>query len=117
MLRFQRSAIFIHHQLNKVTHETVVLLAASVFAELGNHHEMQVSVSSMPRGRRFISVFGQETEQITSSIRKLSRWKANVFDDQVGTLRTRTADDAEETITDVPGKLNRFGVANEFQRL
>src|ERR1700723_955875 len=117
MLRFQRSAIFIHHQLNKVTHETVVLLAASVFAELGNHHEMQVSVSSMPRGRRFISVFGKKTEQVTSRIRKLCRWKANVFDDEVCALRTHFTDDAEETITNVPCQLNDFSFANEFQRL
>ena len=71
----------------------------------------------MPRGRRFISVFGKKTEQITSSIRKLCRWKANVFDDEVCALRTHLTDDAEETITNVPCKLNGFGFANEFQRL
>src|SRR5580692_8686501 len=97
--------------------ESVVLLTTGVFAQLCNHHEMQVSVSSMPRGRSFISVFGKESEQVTSGIRKLCRWKANVFDDQVRALRTHFTDDAEETITNVPCQLNGLGSANEFQRL
>jgi hypothetical protein len=95
----------------------VVLLTARLFAQLRNHDEMQVSVCGMPRGRTLISVFGKETEQIPSSIRKLCGWEANVFDDQVRTLRARPADDAEETITNMPCKLDRFRVANEFQRL
>src|SRR5271170_7196107 len=78
---------------------------------------MQISVCGVPRGRRFISVFGKKTEQVTSSICKLGRWKANVFDDEVCALRAHFADDAEETITNVPCKLNGFGFANEFQRL
>src|SRR5580698_6026520 len=117
MLRLQRAVVFIHHHLNQLTHETVVLLTARLFAQLRNHHEMQVSVCGMPRGRTLISVFGKETEQIPSSIRKLRGWKANVFDDQVRALRARPSDDAEETITNVPRKLNRFHVANEFQGL
>src|SRR5580704_807492 len=97
--------------------ESVVLLTTGVFAQLCNHHEMQVSVSSMPRGRSFISMLGEESEQVTSGICKLRRWKANVFDDEVCALRTHFTDDAEETITNMPCKLNGFGVANEFQRL
>src|ERR1700683_5714848 len=108
MLRLPRAVIFIHHQLNQVTHETVVLLTAGLFAQSCNHHEMQVSVSSMPRGGRLISVFGKKTEQITRGIRKLCRWKANVFDDEVCALRTHFTDGAEETITTVPCKLNCF---------
>src|SRR5580704_5967484 len=61
MLRLQRAVIFIHHQLNQVAHEAVVLPATRLFAQLRNHHEMQVSVRSMPRGRRFISMFGEES--------------------------------------------------------
>src|ERR1700684_1276889 len=117
MLCLQRAVILIHHHLNKITHETVVLLATRVFAPLRNHHEMQISGRSMPRGRRFISVFGKKTEQVTSRIRKLCRWKANVFDDEVCALRTHFTDDAEETITNVPCQLNEFSFANEFQRL
>src|SRR5271155_3186459 len=117
MLRLQRAVIFIPHQLNQVTHETVVLLATRLFAQLCNHHEMQVSVGSMPRGRRFISVFGKETKQVTSSTRKLCRRKANIFDDEVCALGTHFTDDTEETITNVPCKLNGFGFANEFKRL
>src|ERR1700733_4123601 len=117
MFSLQRTVIFIHYQLNQVTHETVVLLAARVFAQLGDHHEMQVSVSSMPRGRRFISVFGKESEQVTSSVRKLRGRKANVFDDEVCALRTHFTDNAEEAIANVPCKLNGLGFANEFQRL
>src|SRR5580698_1031184 len=113
MLRLQRAVILINYQRNQVAHETVVLLATRIFAELGNHHEMQVSVSSMPRSRRFISVFGEETEQVTSGIRKLCRRKTNVFDDEVCTLRTHFSDDAEKTITNVPGELNGFDFANE----
>src|SRR5580698_11390192 len=66
MLRLQRAVVFIHHQLNQVMNESVVLLTTGVFAQLCNHHEMQVSVSSMPRGRSFISVFGKESKQVTS---------------------------------------------------
>src|ERR1700689_4251835 len=117
MLRLQRAVILIHHHLNKVAHETVVLLATRVFAQLCDHHEMQISVCSMPRGRRFISVLGKKTEQVTSRIRQLCRWKTNVFDDEVCSLRTHFPDDAEETITNVPCQLNGFDCANEFQRL
>src|ERR1700722_2328091 len=117
MFRLQRAVIPIHHHFNKVLHEAVVALTARVFAQLGNHHEMQVSVGSMPRGRRFISVFSKKTEQITSCIRKLGRWKANVLDDEVCALRAHLTDDAEQTITNMPCKLDDFGFANEFQRL
>src|SRR3984893_18995031 len=71
MLRLQRAVILIHHHLNKVTHETVVLLTARLFAQSRKHHKMEVSVSSMPRGRSFVSVFGEKIEQIASGIRKL----------------------------------------------
>ena len=52
-----------------------VLRTTRFFAQLCNHHEMQISVRRMPRGRRFISVFDKKTEQVTSRIRKLCRWK------------------------------------------
>src|SRR5277367_6087203 len=82
VLRLQRAVILIHHHLDKVTHETVVLLPARVFAQSCNHHEMQVSVSCMPRRGSLISMFGKKSEQITRGIRKLCRWKANVFYDE-----------------------------------
>ena len=47
-------------------------------------------------------MFGKKTEQVTSRIRKLCRWKTDVFDDEVCALRTYFTDDAEETITNVP---------------
>src|SRR5580692_6498006 len=81
MLRLQRAVILIRDHLNEVAHETVVLLTARVFTQPRKHHEMQVSVSRMPRGRGFITMFGEKAEQITSRIRKLCGWKANVFDD------------------------------------
>src|SRR6202042_2267814 len=36
MLRLQRAVILIHHQLNKVTHKTVILLTARVFTQSCN---------------------------------------------------------------------------------
>src|SRR5580658_4894135 len=117
VLRLQRAVILLHYHLNKVTHETVVLLPARVFAQSCNHHEMQVSVSSMSRGGSLISVFGKKAEQIMRGIGKLLRWKANVFDDEVCALGTHLTDDAEETITNVPGKLNGLRFASEFQWL
>src|SRR5277367_4832216 len=116
VLRLQRAVILIHHHLDKVPHETVVLLPARVFAQSCNHHEMQVSVSSVPRGGRWISVFSKKTEQITRSIRKMCGRETDVFDDETCALRTHLTDDAEKTITDVPCKLNCFGVKNEFHR-
>jgi len=77
---------------------------------------MQVSVSGMPRGGSLISMLGKKTEQIARGIRKLRRWKAHVFNDEVRALRTHLTDDAEQAITNVPSKLNRFGVTSEFQR-
>src|ERR1700722_8477489 len=77
---------------------------------------MQVSISGVPRGGGLISVHGKQSEQIARSIRKLRRWKTNVFDDEICALRTHLTDDAEETITNVPSKLNCLGVTSELQR-
>src|ERR1700722_3969785 len=77
---------------------------------------MQVSISGVPRGGGLISVFGKQCEQIARSIRKLRRWKTNVFDDEICSLRTHLTDDAEEAVADVPSKLNRFGITSELQR-
>ncbi len=53
VLRLQRAVkLYPPPSRREFAHETVVLLSARVFAQLcDHHHEMQVSICSVPRGR------------------------------------------------------------------
>jgi hypothetical protein len=108
---FQRTIVFIDHQIDKFLHEGRIAFPILFLIEPREQHEMQISVHGMAGHAGHVSMLYEQRCQVMRGLRKHRRRKAHIFYDQHRALRAQLSHQAQKSFAHMPGQLDRLFAA------